>query len=63
MRVVVRGWNRDCGEKEIMNTDQLTAMPVAPENIGAGARGDLFASSEDKVLGESPCVGGCTTKF
>jgi hypothetical protein len=34
MRVVVRGWGRDHGEKEIMNTDsRLDDMPVAPENI------------------------------
>jgi hypothetical protein len=34
MRVVVRGWSRDRGEKEIMNTDQLLVdMPVAPEDI------------------------------
>jgi hypothetical protein len=36
MRVVVRGWGRDHGEKEIMKTDdyhQLEDMPVAPENI------------------------------
>jgi hypothetical protein len=35
MRVVVRGWGRDHGKKEIMKTDDglLDDMPVAPENI------------------------------
>jgi hypothetical protein len=34
MRVVVRGWGRNHGEKEIMNTgEQLLVMPVAPEKI------------------------------
>jgi hypothetical protein len=41
MRIVARGWNRDCGEKEIMKTDQLAAMPVAPENIGL-ERGETY---------------------
>jgi hypothetical protein len=55
MRVVVKGWNRDCGEKEIMNTDQLAVMPVAPETIGLN-RGETYLqvqkarfSSFDKV--------------
>jgi hypothetical protein len=30
MRVAVRGWSRDHGETEIVNTDQLDDMPVAP---------------------------------
>jgi hypothetical protein len=30
MRVIVRGWNRDCGEKVIMSADELVDMPVAP---------------------------------
>jgi hypothetical protein len=34
MRVVVEGWDRNHGEKEIMNLDnRLDDMPVAPENI------------------------------
>jgi hypothetical protein len=33
MRVVVRGWNRDCGETVIMHTDELDDMPVAPGNV------------------------------
>ena len=34
MRVIVRGWSRDHGEKEIINTEQLEDMPVAPLDIG-----------------------------
>ena len=33
MRVVVRGWSRDCGETVIMKTNELEDMPVAPEHI------------------------------
>jgi hypothetical protein len=32
MRVVVRGWSRDRGETEIMNT-RLASMPAAPDNV------------------------------
>jgi hypothetical protein len=33
MRVVVRGWGRNRGEKEIMTDDRLHDMPVAPPGI------------------------------
>src|ERR1700730_12022219 len=52
MRIVVRGWNRDCGEKEIMNTDSLGSIPVAPENIGL-KRGETYLQVQNtKYLGK-----------
>jgi hypothetical protein len=49
MRVVVRGWSRDHGEKIIMNTDELDDMPVAPENIKFES-GETYLQVERRIL-------------
>jgi hypothetical protein len=51
MRVVVRGWTRDCGEKVIMETDELADMPVSSEN--RLKRGETYLE-----VNRAPRVGG-----
>lgn len=50
MRLTVRGWNRDCGEKIVISTDELDDMPVAPAGRITLHAGETYLQVERSTL-------------